>query len=231
MHYAYNERSLNTRGVPMFAALVGWYTGCERNRRRYPRVKRDFIIEYTLDGNHWEVAEGVDLSGGGLCMVSFRNILQDAFEARIEIGERTISLHLRKVWGTTTEHRGKQVPFYGLQFDRIESKDWELVMQSITGRSSPPAERFEPVPIDETDVNRLLPPEFRERLTRELKIRSRIDPQKPQLAFEYGGIVYEKSRRMHQFTVRSTVNNYAGLKRYTTKILVNDEDSEVVFVS
>ena len=216
----------------MFAELVGWYTGSERNRRRYPRVKREFDVDYTLDGNRWDAAQGVDLSGGGICMIAFRTIMQDAFDARIDLGnEIFIPVRLRKVWTTTTEHRGKQLPFYGMQFDRIDPKDWQAVIRSITGRNSNSAERFEPIALSDADVNRLLPAEFRERLILELKSRSRIDPQKPQLVFEYSGLVYEKERCMHQFTVRSSVNNYAGLKKFTTKVLVNDESSEVVFLS
>ena len=216
----------------MFAELVGWYTGSEKNRRRYPRVKREFEVDYTLDGNRWEAAQGVDLSGGGICMIAFKTILQDAFEARIDIGNEVfIPVRLRKVWSTTTDLRGKTVPYYGLQFDRIDPKDWESVIRSITGRKSSPAERFEPIALTEADVTRLLPEEFRERLIRELKSRSRIDPQKPQVVYEYGGLVYEKDRCMHQFTVRSSVTNYAGLKKFTTRVLVNDESSEVVFLS
>jgi hypothetical protein len=41
-------------------------------------------------------------------------------------------------------------------------------------------------------------------------IPMRIDAQRPQLALEYGGTV---------------------LKRFTSRILVNDDDNEVVFVS
>ena len=215
----------------MFAELVGWYTGSERNRRRYPRVKRDFDVEYTLDGSRWDVAQGVDLSGGGMCMISFRTIMQDAFEARLDLGKETVAVRLRKVWSTTTEHRGKQVPYYGMQFDRIDPKDWEAVIRSITGRNSSSAERFEPIQLTDADVNRLLPADFRENLIRELKSRSRIDPQKPQLAFEYGGLVYEKDRCMHQFTVRSSINHYTGLKKFVTRVLVNDENNEVVFLS
>ena len=89
----------------MFAALTGWYTGCERNRRRYPRVKRDFDIEYTLDGERWDFAEGVDLSGGGMCMISYRAIPRDTFEARIDVGGRMVPMRVRKVWSTTTSHQ------------------------------------------------------------------------------------------------------------------------------
>ncbi|MGH7662100.1 MAG: PilZ domain-containing protein [Vulcanimicrobiaceae bacterium] len=216
----------------MFAALTGWYTGCERNRRRYPRVKREFDVEYTLDGNRWDFAQGVDLSGGGMCMIGFAKIMPDAFEARIDIDNHTITMRLRKVWSTTTNHRGKDLPYYGLQFDRIDPKDWEAVMRSITGRNSPPAERFEPMPLDEADANKLLPPDFRDSLIQALKSRARIDTQRPQVAFEYGGMVYEKNKRMHQFTIRSSVNNYAGLTRFTSRILVNDEDdTEVIFLT
>src|SRR5579883_1178715 len=178
----------------MFAALTGWYTGSERNRRRYPRVKRDFHVEYTVDGARWEVAQGVDLSGGGLCMFSRWAILPNVFDARIEIGEQMLAVQLRKIWGTATEYRGKEVPYYGLQFERIAPRDWEILMRSIIGRTPSRTERFEAIPIDEADVNRLLPSEFREQLIHDLKNRSRIDAQKPQMAFEYGGVIYDKER-------------------------------------
>src|SRR5579875_3218494 len=179
----------------MFAALTGWYTGCERNRRRYPRVKRDFDVEYTLDGERWDFAQGVDLSGGGMCMIGYRTISPDVFEARIDLGGRMLPMRVRNVWSTTTEHHGKELPFYGLQFDRIDPKDWETVMQSITGRSSLPAERFEPLPLNDADADRLLPAEFRNSVIRALQSRSRIDVQRPQVVYEYSGILRERTPR------------------------------------
>lgn len=216
----------------MFAALVGWYTGCERNRRRYPRVKRDFDVEYTLDGARWLFAQGVDLSGGGMCMITRSPILPESFEARIDIEGREVLLGVRKVWGTTTEHRGKESPFYGVQFVRVRPEDWDAIIRSITGHRPSPAERFEPMPLDEGEANTLLPLAFREKMLHELRSRSRIDSQRPQpVVYEYGGLINDNNQQMHQFTVRSSVNGYAGLKRFTTKILVRDDDSEVVVLS
>lgn len=216
----------------MFAALVGWYTGSERNRRRYPRVKREFDVDYTFDGQHWLYAQGVDLSGGGMCVISKTPIMHDEFDARIEIGNRTIELRVHKVWDTTTEFRGRQVPFYGLKFARVNPEDWESIIRSITGGRSSAPERFEPVPLDEAEAITLLPLEFRERLVGELRKRSRIDAQKPMpITYEYGGLVHENNQRMHQFTIRSSVKGYTGEKRFTTRLLVRDEDSELFLLS
>lgn len=215
----------------MFAALVGWYTGCERNRRRYPRVKREFDVEYTLDGTRWLFAQGVDLSGGGMCMISFSTILQDAFDARVDIGGRTVALGVRKIWSTTTQHRGKEVPYYGLQFVRINPEDWESIMRSITGAARP-AEPLEPIALKDDEAAAMLPLAFRERMLHELRRLSRIDSQKPlPIVYEYGGLVNENAQRMHRFTVRSTVKGYSGEKRFATRVLVRDEDSEVVIIT
>lgn len=216
----------------MFASLVGWYTGSERNRRRYPRVKRDFDVEYTLDGERWLFAQGVDLSGGGICVISHLRITKDSFDARIEIGGRAIPLKLQQVWNTTTEYRGKEMPYYGLKFARVNPEDWEAIIRSITGSDPGRAERFESAPLDEAEAITLLPLEFRERLIGELRKRSRIDADKPlPISYEYGGLVHERNQLMHQFTIRSSVKGYTGEKRFTTRLLVADDDSNVIVLT
>ncbi len=216
----------------MFAALVGWYTGCERNRRRFPRVKRDFDVEYSIDGTRWIFGQGVDLSGGGMCMISTSPILPDVFDARVDLDGRKIAIRLRKIWGTTTQHRGKQAPYYGIQFEKINAPDWDAVIRWITGPNSKPVTQLESIPLAETEVKTLLPLQFRERMLSELRIRSRIDPQKPlPVTYEYGGVLTENSQQMHRFTVRSSISSYAGLKRFTTQVLVRDDDSEVTVLS
>lgn len=215
----------------MFAALVGWYTGSERNRRRFPRVKRDFDIEYTVDGERWLFAQGVDLSGGGMCLITRYSIMPDTFEARIEIGGRTISLRVRKAWNTTTQYKGKECPYYGVQFVRVNPEDWEAIIRSITGDPSK-VQRLEPIPLEEAEAITLLPLEFRERLVGELRKRSRIDAQKPlPIVFEYGGLMRDKGQRVHSFTVRSSVKSYTGEKKFTTRVLVRDEDSELIVLT
>jgi len=216
----------------MFAALVGWYTGAERNRRRYPRVKRDFDVEYTIDGERWDFLQGVDLSGGGMCVISHRRIAADAFNAQLEFNGRTISLRVSKIWETTTEYRGKQALYYGLKFESVNPEDWETIIRAITGSDPYRTVRFEPIPLDETEALTLLPLEFRQRLVGELRKRSRIDAQKPMpIAYEYCGLLHDKNQRMHQFTVRSSVKSYSGEKRFTTRILVRDEDSELFILN
>lgn len=216
----------------MFAALVGWYTGCERNRRRFPRIKRDFDVEYTVDGTRWLFGQGVDLSGGGMCMISLSPIMPDVFDARIDVNGQPVSIRLRKIWGTTTQYSGKQAPYYGLQFEKINAHDWDAVIRSITGRNTAPVTQLESIPLAETEAKTLLPLQFRERMLSELRIRSRIDPQKPlPVVYEYGGVLTENSQQMHRFTVRSSINSYAGLKRFTTQVLVRDDDSEVTVLS
>ena len=216
----------------MFAALVGWYTGCERNRRRFPRVKRNFDVEYSIDGNRWLFAQGVDLSGGGMCVISKSPILPDVFDARIDIEGHTIPAKLRKIWGTTTQFEGREAPYYGLQFVKINAHDWDAVIRSITGRNNAVVTQLESIPLAEAETKTLLPLQFRERMLSELRIRSRIDPQKPlPIVYEYGGVLTENSQQMHRFTVRSSINSYAGLRRFTTQVLVRDDDSEIVVLS
>ena len=216
----------------MFAALVGWYTGCERNRRRFPRVKRDFDVEYTFDRSRWLFAQGVDLSGGGMCIISLSPILPDSFDLRVDLDGRSVSMRVQKIWGTTTQYCGKQAPYYGLQFLKINAHDWDAVIRSITGRNVAPTTQLESIPLADTEAVTLLPLEFREKMLSELRIRSRIDPQKPlPIVYEYGGVLTENSQQLHRFTVRSTVNGYAGPKRFTTQVLVRDDDSEVRVVS
>ncbi|MGH7715817.1 MAG: hypothetical protein ACREML_07440, partial [Vulcanimicrobiaceae bacterium] len=109
-------------------------------------------MEYTFDRDRWLFAQGVDLSGGGMCIISLSPILPDTFDARVDLESHSVGIRVQKIWGTTTQYRGKQAPYYGLQFVKINAPDWDAVIRSITGRNVAPVTHLESIPLADTEA-------------------------------------------------------------------------------
>jgi hypothetical protein len=66
----------------MLPELLAWFTGKEQNRRKFPRKRKPYRAAYSLDGTSVRTAIGLDISGGGLCILTQEPIPRDEFEVR-----------------------------------------------------------------------------------------------------------------------------------------------------
>lgn len=216
----------------MFAELVGWYTGRDQNRRRYPRVKKDFDVESSLGRDHRSRLKGVDLSGGGMCLIS-QDLLPNAiFDARINLDGRQIDLKVLRIWNAVVHADGKDVRYHGLQFVAVDAEDWVAIIHWITGDSLSKLVRLEELTLNQVEVVKFLPSEFRTRLLSELEKRSRLDPNAPlPVQFDYGGVVDYDGRAMHRFTLHSKMSNNSKETRFSTRLLVDETAEHIVVLN
>src|SRR5579885_3545386 len=105
----------------MLAELVGWYAGQEQNRRRYPRVRRDYQAKYSVNGGRtWDALRGVDLGGGGMCAISTRTINDIVFDVTLQLDEE-IPVRVHPVWNSEVKEGEKTVYCYGMQFMSVDA--------------------------------------------------------------------------------------------------------------
>ncbi len=163
-------------GVVMLAELVGWYAGREENRRRYPRLKRDYEAQWSLDAGHsWRPLKGVDVSGGGMCANSEREIPNVIVDIAMTLQGKNVRLKAQPMWHTDVSQGNKRAICYGFQFTSVGGDDWDAIMQWITGSDSPEMANMPQARIEESEVAHLVPRELREKLLNELVKRYRFD--------------------------------------------------------
>ena len=217
----------------MFSDLVGWYTGHEENRRRYPRVKKDYDAECSIDGGRrWTLLKGVDLSGGGMCVNSERELPKVLLALRMMLEGKPVKLKALEVWSTQVESIGKPAFCYGLQFTSIAGSDWETIMLVITGGAALSPEGLAAIRLNESEVANLINPVLRMRMLSELVKRQRLAPLVAKVPvraqFDYAGVNSMNGRPMHKFTIHSVVNDGKSETRFSTRLLCGEDGTEIV---
>jgi hypothetical protein len=216
----------------MLAELVGWYAGQEQNRRRYPRVRRDYQAEYSVNGGRtWHPLRGVDLGGGGMCVISDHSINAIVIDVMLQLDEE-VAVKAHPVWNTQLAEGKKTTHCYGMQFISIDAEHWEAIMRWITGKEFEDHGQMPALRIAPTEVAHFLPKELRKKLLGELIARSRLDSANESHAqFDYGGVTAHKGKPMHRFTVHSKVKAQGAETRYTTRFLCDDEGQEIIVLN
>ena len=214
----------------MLAELVGWYAGREENRRRYPRVKKDYPAKYSFDaGKSWRQLQGHDLSGGGMCVYTDRDLPQVIVDVAMHLGEREVKVKALPVWNTEVTQGYKRMKCYGLQFTSISSHDWDAIMLWITGSGAANIPGMAAIRIDEKQLERLLPKHLRERLTHELIKRKRFDPHgSPAIQYDYGGITRSNGTPMHNLMLHSKIKmKHHEEMRFSTRFLCDESGEKI----
>jgi hypothetical protein len=217
----------------MLAELVGWYAGREENRRRYPRVKRDYEAQYSLDGGRsWRPMKGVDLSGGGMCANCERELPSAIVDVAMTLEGKRVTLKAHPMWNTEVMQDNKRVHCCGLQFTSIGGEAWDSIMQWITG-SDAPETNVPSARIDESEIAHLVPRDLREKFLNELVRRDRFDRKtSPTPQFDYGGITHANGHAMHRLTIHTKVRKSAvDEMRYSTRFLCDESGAEIVVLN
>ncbi len=145
----------------MLDELLGWFTGKEPNRRKYPRKRKPYRATVSIDGAIQKPAIGLDISGGGLCLLTQEPTGRDEFEVRATIDTRVLRMRGRSVWQDTVTHQGKSVWRYGMRFTGISADDWDAIIRYTTDKpieeDNKAQEELVSVRMTPDDANRLLP--------------------------------------------------------------------------
>lgn len=196
----------------MLPELLAWFTGKEQNRRKFPRKRKPYRAAYFLDGKSTRAAIGLDISGGGLCVITQEPVRQDELEVRIELDARSVRVRAKIVWHDNVQHQGRKVWRYGMRFVGIAADDWDAIMRYTTDRPVEEAnkaqEELSAVRMTPDDAARLLPRELQTRLLQMLVERGRLAPlteRVPLVQYFYSGIVRHDDRLVHRLVIQSKV--------------------------
>jgi hypothetical protein len=216
----------------MLAELVGWYAGQEQNRRRYPRVRKNYQATYSVNGGRtWEPLRGVDLGGGGMCAISAHAINAIVFDVKLELDEE-IPVRVHPVWNSEVNEGRKIVYCYGMQFMSVDARHWDAIMRWVTGKEFEDHGQMPAIRIGPTEVAHFLPKELRKKMLAELMARNRVDPpNEGTVQFDYAGVTSHKGKPMHRFTVHSKEKMQGSETRYTTRLLCDDDGQEIIILN
>jgi hypothetical protein len=219
----------------MLPELLAWFTGKEQNRRKFPRKRKPYRAAYTLDGTSTRTAIGLDVSGGGLCILTQAPLPRDEVEVRVELDERGVRMRAKVVWHDNVQHQGKKVWRYGMRFVGIAADDWDAVMRYTTDRpvaeTNKAQQELTAVRMTPDDAARLLPRELQTRLLQMLVERRRLAPLAervtPLVQYFYSGIVRHDDRLVHRLVIQSKVVGRDGEELFETRFVFDESGKNV----
>ena len=165
----------------MLPELLAWFTGKEQNRRKFPRKRKPYRATYATEaGAAPRPAIGLDISGGGLCMLTQESVMRDEFDIRATLDNKSVRMRVPgrlarqghasgqdrvplryAVHGNSGRRLGHGHPLYDRQTGRRSNKAQdELVTVRMTA----------------DDTARLIPKALQDRLLKMLVERRRLAP-------------------------------------------------------
>jgi hypothetical protein len=158
-------------------------------------------------------AIGLDISGGGLCILTQEAVGKDEFEVRATVDTRTIRMRAKTVWQDNVTHQGRTVWRYGMRFTGIPADDWDAIIRYTSDKavaeSNKAVDDLTKVRLTPDDTARLLPSALQNRLLTMLVQRGRLAPLDervtPLVQYFYSGVVKHEGRPMHRLTIQSKV--------------------------
>lgn len=224
----------------MLSDLLGWFTGKEPNRRKYPRKRKPYRATVSIDGGVTQKpAIGLDISGGGLCVLTQEPVGKDEFEVRATIESRVIRVRAKTVWQDSVSHQGKSVWRYGMRFTGISADDWDAIVRYTSDKSvdetNKAQEELTTIRMTPDDASRLLPSKLQLRLLTMLVERRRLAPlkdgQTPLVQYFYSGVVRHENKMMHRLTIQSKVVGSSGGEMYETRFMFDDKGDTILILN
>ena len=219
----------------MLPELLAWFTGKEQNRRKFPRKRKPYRAAYTVDGKPARTAIGLDVSGGGLCVLTQEPAGRDEFEVTMQLDERSVRVRAKTVWHDNVQHQGRKVWRYGMRFTGISADDWDAIMRYTTDRpvseSNKAQEELTAVRMTPDDTARLLPRELQNRLLTMLVERRRLAPLTervtPLVQYFYSGIVRHNDKLMHRLVIQSKLVGPERDELFETRFVFDESGKNV----
>ena len=220
----------------MLDELLGWFTGKEPNRRKYPRKRKPYRATVSVDGGVTQrPAIGLDISGGGLCLLTQEPTGLEEFEVRATIDAHILRMRAKSVWQDTVTHQGKSVWRYGMRFTGISADDWDSIIRYTTDKPVAEAnkaqEELVSVRMTPDDANRLLPIQLQRKMLGLLVERRRLAPLQenvtPLVQYFYSGIVRLNGVLVHRLTIQSKVVGAEGAEMYETRFVFDDQGANI----
>jgi hypothetical protein len=219
--------------------LLGWFTRRDSNRRKYPRKAKHYWATVSADGGQTrKPAIGIDISGGGVCVLTQEPVVRDEFELYATLESRPVRARTRSVWQDTGMHAGKQVWRYGAVFTGIAADDWDAIIRYTfdleVNEGNKALADLEAVRMTPDDANRLFPAELQQKLLTMLVDRRRLAPLQdnitPLVQYFYSGVTRRKNAMYHELTIESRVSGSEDVETYETSFLFDEAGTDVVIV-
>jgi hypothetical protein len=219
----------------MLPELLAWFTGKEQNRRKFPRKRKPYRAAYSLDGKATRAAIGLDVSGGGLCILTQEPVGREEFEVRAELDGHSVRMRAKIVWHDNVQHQGKKVWRYGMRFVGIAADDWDAIMRYTTDRpvteTNKAQQELSAVRMTPDDTARLLPRDLQTRLLQMLVERRRLAPLAervtPLVQYFYSGVVRHDDRLMHRLVIQSKVVGRESDELFETRFVFDESGKNV----
>lgn len=225
----------------MITGLLGWFAGKETNKRKYPRKKKPYRAVTILADGVERSAIGVDVSAGGLRLLSREKLSEPEFDVKMRLEDTVIRARLRVVREEPTTHGGARVYRYGMQFTGIAADDWDAVVRYTTDRQV--AEQQSPIPMElarirmtPDDTARLLPLTLQNKLLAQLVRLRRLAPLddkvNPLVQYFYSGVVRSERKLLHHLTIQSKIVDPDGnAELFETEFLFDDAGQNISIIS
>lgn len=205
------------------------------DRRRYPRRAKPFQAVYWPTADMRFPAVGLDIGGGGLCLLTQQPIPPEAHEVSIVVlvDEKPVPVTGLVKWTDTIKYKEKDHFRYGLKLVKISDADWDGMMNALSvhaGLSSPTSGTV----LTAKQRDELIPKAVQIQITDALVKRQRLDaPHQdclPLTEYKFEGYTMRKSVPFYRLTVRSKMRDLTGrnLDEFRTTILVLIEGNGVV---
>jgi hypothetical protein len=212
----------------MLPELLAWFTGKEQNRRKFPRKRKPYRAAYSVDGKSTRPAIGLDISGGGLCILTQEQVGREEFEVRAQIDERSVRQD-------NVQHQGRKVWRYGMRFTGIPADDWDAIVRYTTDKpvaeSNKAQEELTTVRMTPDDTARLLPKELQTRLLQMLVDRRRLAPLDgrvtPLVQYFYSGIVRHNEKLVHRLVIQSKLVGPERDELFETRFVFDENGQNV----
>lgn len=220
----------------MLGDLLAWFIGKGPNRRKYPRKRKPFRATVSLDGGAThKPAIGLDISAGGMCLLTQEPVAAPEYEVRASLDTRVVRVRVKTVWHDTVVHQGKSVWRYGMSFVGVASDDWDAIVRYCSDKpvaeENKAQEELAAVRMTPDDASRLLPTALQQRLLRMLVERRRLAPMQdnvtPLVQYFYAGAVHHDGRLMHRLTIQSKVVGPEGSELFDTRFMFDDKGESV----
>jgi hypothetical protein len=205
-----------------------------RNRRIYPRRRNTYPAAYVDDGSAQKPAYGLDISGGGICLLTKEPIAPSVLrnlELLVMVGDRKVRFTGSGCWAVPMKVRGTTHYRYGVRLKQIADRDWDFVMEhSLDGEGGP---QLTPGTLL-TDAQRasILPLEKQHRIAEALGVKKKLDyrgdKQLPLVEYTFSDYVMQRGTPFYRLTVRSkTLNADRSTTEHRTPVLVAIEGDAV----
>ena len=219
-----------------FGDLLGWLNRKDTNRRRYPRKTKAYWASVSADGGATKKpAIGIDISGGGVCLLTQEPVTRDEFEVYATLDSYSVRARTKSVWQDMGTLGGKTVWRYGAVFTGIAADHWDAIIRyaaDLDVSDVNKAQRdLEAVRMSPDDANRLIPAELQGKLLSMLVDRRRLAPLQenitPLVQYFYYGIVQRKNGPRHELTIQSRVVGPEENETYETTFLFDETGTQV----